>query len=114
MKKTLITIGVLALVGAAIAGVVHYNKNKTASDKDSGMATKDQFDKFVEGIKKTGGDIFDGATADQMKKYSDKWQANLTRFDGDSLITLSGKKEKDWTPSEKVNFMLLFKKFMGK
>lgn len=78
-----------------------------------GNATPDQFDKLVEKAKGSS-NIFYGLSTEKFKELLNKWTANLTKSDAEVLITTMGKKEKDWTPTERIKFTELFIKWTGK
>jgi len=116
-KKIYIGLGILAAIGIGF-GIYAYKKKKSATTTSvkeiPGNATPDQFNKLVETANKGGSDWFQGATPEKLKEFLTKWTANLTKSDGEVLITTIGKKEKDWTPTEKIKFTELFTKWTGK
>lgn len=125
-KQIFIGLGILALAGIGIG--IYLNKKKKAttsapattttqaqaSTNIPGNATNDQFNKLVEIANKVGSDWFKGVPSEKMKDMLGKWKANLTKSDAEVLITTIGKKEKDWTATEKINFSVLFAKWTGK
>lgn len=114
-EKIILTIvGIAATVG--IGALIYKSvKSKTPNalgDHVDVMSAK--FKKFVSIAKAKGSDLFDGIDATKMAELEKQFTTRLSPEQADAIITIAGKKEADWTPAEKANFVILFGKWTGK
>jgi hypothetical protein len=97
------------------------NKKKTESkdDKDKTTttgegATNEQFDKLVKVMSTKGGDMFVGASAEKLSAMRNRFTSKLSKQEADKFIDIAGKKEMDWSASEKIDFTTILVKWAGK
>ena len=98
--KKWIVVGLL-VVGAGVGGYFIYKKINTP--------TKEQFDRFVKTANESGADMFQGLSLQQLQKQF-KLFKKITKKEAERLIDLIGKKESNWTASEKTEFANIYSK----
>jgi c-di-GMP-related signal transduction protein len=97
MKKTLIVLGVVAIVGA---GIYFYRKGKSTSKV---MATSSDFDEVFKKANDSGSDWFQGSSAERIKQIRDTYIKNVTQQEHKILVsTISKKPESSWSANEKI------------
>ncbi len=101
MKAKWWIISGVILVGAGVGGYFIYKKINTP--------TKEQFDRFVKTANESGADMFEGLSPLQLEEQF-KLFKKITKKEAERLIDLIGKKESNWTASEKIEFSNIFLK----
>jgi dsDNA-binding SOS-regulon protein len=120
MNSRNLAIAILSGVAIGFAGwyFLSYRPKQAAKSGDGkstgNKATFDQYDKFVDTATKGGSDILQGASASKLTEMRNKFVANLSKNDADKMIAILSKKEREWTASEKIDFVALFAKWTGK
>lgn len=112
MKKLAIAGLVVLAIGV---GFYFYNKNKVdaSSSGDRNKTNEADFNDLSDTAKKNGSDVFDGTPA-QLLQLKAKYLKNITKQEHRELKSLFDKKEKNWTPAEKLRFYELASKWMDK
>jgi len=98
--KKWIVVGLL-VVGAGVGGYFILKKINTP--------TKEQFDRFVKTANESGADMFEGLSPLQLEEQF-KLFKKITKKEAERLIDLIGKKESNWTASEKIQFANIYSK----
>lgn len=101
MKKAVIILGIVGIVGVGVGFYLYKSQNKL-EDKD--------FDGIVNLSKNKGYDIFDGLSADKLKLLRTNYLKNFNRASHNEMLNLLSLGEKAWLPSQKIEF----NKYMSK
>lgn len=115
--------GIGAVVGLSIAATKKSDKstsskgdlppaepNSSTSD-GIGMATNDQFQTVYDEAKRISSDMFENLSASQLSAMRSSFTKKLTSAEANMLIYALGKKESDWSVSEKIMVDTILKKW---
>lgn len=108
MKKALIIIGVVGLVGVGVGYYIYKNQNKL-NDSD--------FDAMIGLSKNKGYDVFEDMSNRETEIVKSNYLKYFDRKSHNDFISLLGKGESKWTPSEKIratNYINKALKFLTK
>ena len=105
MKKAIIIVGGLGLVGLGIGFYLYKTQNK--------LANKD-FDALVNLSTNKGYDIFEGLSTTQLAKLKNNYLKKFNRAGHNDMITILGLGEKNMSASQKVKFWSYMEKLTGK
>lgn len=108
MKKTLIVLGVVAVIGA---GIYFYSKNKSQSSS-SAMADSKDFDETFNTAKSVGSDWFEGSSAERLKQIRDNYIKSVTKNEHKVVVSLlkAKKPENSWSANDKIVMSDVMKK----
>lgn len=95
MKKAVIILGVIGLVGVGVGFYLYKTQNKL-EDKD--------FDGVVNLSKNKGYDIFDGLSSDKLKLLKENYLKKFNRASHNEMLNLLSLGEKAWSPFQKIEF----------
>jgi hypothetical protein len=95
MKKAVIILGIVSIVGIGLGFYLYKTQNKL-EDKD--------FDGVVNLSKNKGYDIFDGLSADKLKLLRTNYLKKFNRASHNEMLNLLSLGEKAWSPSQKIEF----------
>ncbi len=101
MKKAIIIVGVLGVVGLGTGFILYKIQNRI---------TVNDFNAIVNLSKNKGYDIFEGATTSQLSTLSKNYIKNFNRASHNEMITLLGLGESKWSASQKAKA----NKYLGK
>lgn len=105
MKKAVIILGIIGVVGVGVGFYLYKTQNKL-EDKD--------FDGVVNLSKNKGYDIFDGLSSDKLKLLKESYLKKFNRASHNEMLNLLSLGEKAWSPSQKNKFISYWNRLTGK